>query len=232
MHAMILAAGRGERMRPLTDSTPKPLLRVGGHHLIEYPLRALADAGIKDVVINYAHLGAQITQALGDGSKYGLNIVYSAEPAGALETGGGIVEALPLLKTNPFVVVNSDVWSDYDFADLPNDITNLAHIVLVPNPPHNPEGDFILSGRHVYGLEQTQQKGKRLTFSGIGLYRHALFQNLARGRFPLAPILTEAIRQQTVTGEIHTGVWQDVGTRERLVELNERLEAGQSGCQL
>lgn len=222
---MILAAGRGERMRPLTDSIPKPLLPVGGQHLIEYQLRALACANIEHVVINHAHLGAQIRDTLGDGSRYGLNIVYSAEPEGALETGGGILKALPLLKTDPFLVVNGDVWTDYAFLNLPREIAGLAHIVLVQNPAHNPEGDFILDGDHVFVPGQALP-GRLLTFSGIGLYRHALFHNSSPGRFPLAPLLQEAMRHKAVTGEYYAGNWIDVGTRDRLAELDERLSRG------
>lgn len=219
---MILAAGRGERLRPLTDSTPKPLLRVGGRHLIEYLLYALADAGLHNVVVNHAHLGNQISDALGDGSRYGLHIHYSAEPGGALETGGGICKALPLLKSDPFVVVNGDIWSDYNFANLPHEIDGLAHIVLVQNPAHNAAGDFVLKGRQVCAATQVHA-GQFLTFSGIGVYRHALFHNASTERFPLAPLLNQAIQQRAVSGELFTGTWIDVGTRDRLRELNERL---------
>lgn len=219
---MILAAGRGERLRPLTDATPKPLLKAGGHHLIEYHLQALVRADIKNVVINHAHLGTQITNTLGDGSKYGLNIVYSAEPGGALETGGGILRALPLLKSDPFLVVNGDIWSDYDFTSLPGDIGGLAHLVLVNNPEHNPGGDFILEGGELYA-PQKGHTGQLLTFSGIGLYRHALFKNSAGGRFPLGPVLQAAVEQQAVTGEFYGGEWLDVGTRERLAALRKKL---------
>ena len=146
MKAMLLAAGRGERMRPLTDTTPKPLLRIGGQMLIERHVHALAQAGIRQLVINHAHLGGQIERALGDGSAYGVQIAYSPEPAGALETGGGIFNALPLLGAAPFLVVNADIWTDYPFTGLPQSIDGLAHLVMVSNPPHHPDGDFSLSG--------------------------------------------------------------------------------------
>ena len=221
---MILAAGRGQRLRPLTDRTPKPLLRAGGHHLIEYQLRALARADIRHVVINHAHLGEQISNALGDGSRYGLHINYSAEPEGALETGGGIRKALPLLKSDPFVVINGDIWSDYDYSRLPRELGGLAHLVLVPNPPHRGAGDFAFDGRQVLPVGQAPS-GRALTFSGIGVYRHALFLNTAEGRFPLAPLLQEATRRRMVSGELYEGFWIDVGTGDRLRELRERLSA-------
>ena len=219
---MILAAGRGERMRPLTDNTPKPLLRAGGPRLIEHQINALAAAHIRDIVINHAHLGSQIVSTLGDGSRYGVRITYSEEPDGALETGGGILKAIPLLKTDPFVVVNGDIWTDYPFSQTPNEISSLAHIVLVDNPQHNSQGDFLLSGDRVFKLEKETQ-GQPLTFSGIAVYRHALFQDLPPGRFPLAPLLVEAITRKEVTGEYYGGGWVDVGTSARLAELNKRL---------
>ena len=163
MKAMILAAGRGERMRPLTDETPKPLLRIGGQTLIERHVNALAAAGIRELVINHAHLGEQLVQALGDGAACGVDIQWSAEPAGALETGGGIFNALPLLGDAPFVVVNADIWTDFPFSELPEEPDGLAHLVLVDNPAHHPEGDFVLSSDRV-----SQGGGARLTFSGIG----------------------------------------------------------------
>ncbi len=221
---MILAAGRGERMRPLTDKTPKPLLHAGSLRLIEHHINALVTAGIKDLVINHAHLGDQIVAELGDGSGYGIRITYSEEPDGALETGGGIFKALPLLKSDPFLVVNGDIWTDYPFSRISNDLVGLAHIVLVKNPSHNPKGDFLLCDNRVSKLEKGLP-GQALTFSGIGVYRHALFRGSHPGRFPLLPVLLEAMMKKKVTGEYYDGGWMDVGTIDRLTELNEKLKA-------
>jgi MurNAc alpha-1-phosphate uridylyltransferase len=220
--AMILAAGRGERMRPLTDHTPKPLLRAGGHCLIEYHILALARAGITELVINHAHLGSQIEQALGDGSRYGVGISYSPEGEGrALETGGGIFRALPLLGPEPFIVVNGDVYCDYPFENLLTVPGGLAHLVLVDNPPHHPQGDFVLSEGRVLDAD-----GKRLTFSGIGLYRPELFEGCEAGAFPLAPLLRQAMARGQVTGEHYRGLWMDIGTPQRLQELDTLLSRG------
>jgi N-acetyl-alpha-D-muramate 1-phosphate uridylyltransferase len=219
MKAMLLAAGRGERMRPLTDTTPKPLLKAGGKYLVEYHLNALARAGFKEIIINLGHLGAQIPPALGDGKRYGLRLYYSQEPPGALETGGGIFQALPLLGSDPFVVINSDVWTDYPFQTLPQTLTGLAHLVLVDNPPHHPYGDFVLAstGRVLTdGLV-------RLTFSGIGVYHPALFQDCQGGAFPLAPLLRRAIAQDQVSAEHYRGRWNDIGTPTRLAALRTEL---------
>ncbi len=215
---MILAAGRGERMRPLTDTLPKPLLRAGGRALIEYHLLALAAAGVGEVVINHAHLGARIEAALGDGQRYCLRIRYSPE-AEALETAGGIIQALPMLGPEPFLVINGDVWSDIPLAPLLREPPGLAHLVLVSNPPHHPGGDFALGpdGR------LAQQGEKRHTFSGIGIYRTALFERVAPGRRPLAPLLRAAMDRGEVTGELYSGRWLDVGTPERLRALDEAL---------
>lgn len=218
MHAMILAAGRGERMRPLTDATPKPLLRAGGRALIEYHLEALVRAGIDDIVINHAHLGDRIEAALGDGSRYGARIRYSAEPEGALETGGGIFQALPLLGEGPFLVVNGDVWTDLDYASLPRAFDGLAYLLLVDNPAHHPGGDFCLDGGRVLVCD-----GPRLTFSGIGLYRAALFRDCRPGRFPLAPLLRDAMAAGQVRGAHFQGRWLDIGTPQRLAELDRML---------
>ena len=220
MKAMILAAGRGERMRPLTDHSPKPLLRVGGKCLIEYHLEALATAGFNDVVINHAHLGAQIEQLLGDGGRYGVRIHYSPE-AGALETGGGIFKALPLLGDAPFVVVNGDVWCDYPFSRLREREIQGAHLVLVPNPPQHPAGDFLLRDGRVNG----EGDGERFTFSGIGLYHPSLFDGCEAGAFPLAPLLRRAMARGQVSGELFDGQWFDIGTPERLQQLDEKLRA-------
>ena len=217
MKAMILAAGRGERMRPLTDHTPKPLLPAGGKRLIEYHLEALASAGFHEVVINLAHLGEQIRDHLGDGERYGLSIAYSQEPEGALETGGGIFNALPLLGDTPFLVVNGDVWSDYPFKEL-REPEGLAHLVLIDNPEHNPKGDFALEAGRV-----KSEGERRLTFSGIGLYRPELFDGCEPGAFPLAPLLRAAMAEEAVSGEHFTGHWLDIGTPQRLEALNQAL---------
>jgi len=215
---MLLAAGRGERMRPLTDTTPKPLLRIGGQMLIERHVHALAQAGIRQLVINHAHLGGQIERALGDGSAYGVQIAYSPEPEGALETGGGIFNALPLLGAAPFLVVNADIWTDYPFTGLPQSIDGLAHLVMVSNPPHHPDGDFSLSGGRL-----AQRGPAMLTFSGIGVYRPELFDGCTPGAFPLAPLLRMAMDAGRVSGEHYTGAWFDIGTPERLDAINRAV---------
>lgn len=219
MRAMILAAGRGERMRPLTDHIPKPLLEAGGRALIEHLVAGLAAAGLREIVVNHAHLGEAIEARLGDGARYGVSIRYSPEGT-ALETGGGIHRALALLGDAPFVVVNGDIWTDFPFARLPAAPRGLAHLVLVPNPPHHPRGDFGLSGAEVTA------EGERLTFSGIGVYRPELFAGCAAGAFPLAPLLREAMARGAVTGERWDGGWVDVGTPERLAALDRRLTPG------
>ncbi len=218
MKAMILAAGRGERMRPLTDDTPKPLLKAGGKALIEYHVEALAAAGFTELVINHAHLGGQIEAFLGDGDRYGLSIVYSPEPEGALETGGGIRHALPLLGEAPFVVVNADIWTDFAFRRLRFEPPGLAHLVLVDNPPHHAAGDFALREGVV-----TDAGEPRLTFSGIGLYRPELFAEQPDAAFPLAPLLRNAMQRGAVSGEHHAGRWLDAGTPERLRQLDRML---------
>jgi MurNAc alpha-1-phosphate uridylyltransferase len=221
MKAMILAAGRGERMRPLTLARPKPLLDVGGQPLIEHHLRALAAAGCTQVIVNLSWLGEQIRAALGDGSRFGIEIRYSDEGPEPLETGGGVFRALPLLGSEPFLVLNGDVWSDYPYAQL-NDrpgTGDLAHLVLVPNPPHNPRGDFVLEdGRMLEGLP-----GERVTFSGIGVYRPELLDGCRDGVFKLAPLLRAAARAGRVSAELYRGDWLDIGTPERLAELDHRL---------
>jgi len=220
---MILAAGRGERMRPLTLARPKPLLEAGGAPLIVHHLRALVAAGFEDVVINLSWLGLQVREALGDGSRYGLRLHYSEEGLEPLETGGGIFRALPLLGEGPFLVLNGDVWTDLDCARLRGRLApgDLAHLVLVPNPAHNPAGDFVLErGRIV------EREGERLTFSGAGVYRAALFDGCTDGVFKLAPLLRAAARAGRVSGELHEGAWLDIGTPERLAELDARLRSG------
>ena len=228
MKAMILAAGRGERMRPLTDHTPKPLLEAGGKPLIVWHLERLARAGLREIVINHAHLGAQIEAALGDGARWGLAITYSPEPEGALETAGGIANALPLLgDQDPFLVINGDTWCDWDVAQAlqlpaPN---HLAHLVLVPNPSHHPHGDFALNGRQV-SADLTAGGVQAYTFSGIGIYRPQLFDDIERGQpAKLAPLLRAAMASGQVTGELHGGRWVDVGTPQRLAALDAELRS-------
>lgn len=228
MKAMILAAGRGERMRPLTDHTPKPLLQAGGKPLIVWHIERLVRAGITELVINHAHLGIQLESALGDGSRYDAHIVYSAEGT-ALETAGGIAYALPLLGDEVFAVVNGDVYCDYDFARLPilaaQMHDDMAHLVMVDNPPHHPKGDFVLQDKHIIALLPSPfPPPTQLTFSGIGLYRPALFKDILRGsKAPLAPLLREQIALGKVGGTHHCGTWVDVGTPQRLSELDAQL---------
>ena len=218
MRAMILAAGRGERMRPLTNSCPKPLLQVNNKPLIRYLVESLVREGINEIVINHGVMGKQIEACLGDGRQFGANIVYSAEGDTPLETGGGIFQALSLLGDEPFITLNADIWTDYPFGKLPNDPAGLAHLVLVDNPAHNFAGDFVLSERHV---ENTGQK--KLTFSGIGVYSSELFAGCKPGVFPLVPLLRQAADKGQVTGEYFQGDWVDVGTPERLESLRNRF---------
>ena len=218
-HAMILAAGRGERMRPLTDITPKPLLRVAGKPLIEYHIEALARAGVHRLVVNHAHLGEQLVDFLGDGARWGVSIAYSAEPVGALETGGGIYHALPLLGDAPFWVVNGDVWTDYPFSPPQMPADSLAHLVMVDNPQHNPQGDFVLADTGLL----SDAGDARLTYSGIGVYRSELFATCAPGAFPLAPLLRQAMAAARVSGEHYAGRWLDIGTPERLQDLDAEI---------
>lgn len=222
MKAMILAAGRGERMRPLTDLHPKPLLKVAGKALIEYHLEMLAKAGYQDIVINTAWLGEQIPAYLGDGSRWGMHIDYSHEGWPALETGGGIFKALPLLGSEPFLVVNGDVWTDWsrNAPQLPAAWRSdtLAHLVLAPNPPHNHKGDFGLQHGSI-----SDDATPRHTYSGIGFYHPRLFAGCVPGAFKLAPLLYDAAAAGKVTGELHDGCWFDIGTPERLAELDSLL---------
>lgn len=236
MRAMILAAGRGERMRPLTDHTPKPLLPAGGKPLIVWHIERLAHAGITELVINHAHLGRQIEDALGDGGRFGVHIAYSDEGK-ALETAGGIANALPLLGSEPFAVVNGDIWCDYDFSLLPDRAAamgnDMAHLVLVDNPPHHPNGDFLLNDGRVLptGDQQLATGDSKLTFSGIGIYQPALFAGIPRGSAaPLAPLLREQIALGKVSGEHHRGLWVDVGTPQRLAELDSRIRSSQNAA--
>ena len=218
MKAMILAAGFGRRMRPLTDEKPKPLLRVGGRPLIERQIEQLAAGGFRDLVINTAWLGDQIEDTLGDGAALGVRIAYSREGQ-PLETAGGIVQALPLLGDEPFAVVNGDIFSDYDPARLPREPEGLAHLVLVDNPEHNASGDFGLD----FQGRIDDNASTRLTFAGMGMYRPELFNGLQPGERKLGPLLQDAAAQGRVTGERHTGTWLDVGTPERLEQLDRQL---------
>ena len=221
MKAMILAAGKGERMRPLTLTTPKPLVRAGGVPLIEYHLRALAAAGFTEIVINHAWLGQQIEDYLGDGSQYGVSIQYSPEGE-PLETGGGILRALPLLGSEAFLVVNGDIWTDYDFSVLHRPIVGLAHLVIADNPVHHTVGVFNL----IDGQVRDGQPGSAtLTYSGIAVLHPQLFAGCVAGAFKLAPLLRTAMADGQVTGEHLNGVWVDVGTHERLAEVDTLIEA-------
>ena len=222
MKAMILAAGRGERMRPLTDATPKPLLLAGGKPLIVWHLERLAAAGFSEVVINHAHLGAQIEAALGDGKRFGLRIAYSPEPPGALETAGGIAQALPLLGSEPFLVVNGDIWCDWDFGRAQPIAAGHAHLVFIDNPPHHPGGDFRLDGERVG--RAAVGSSATLTYAGIGVFSPAFFASVERGAImKLRPLLDAGIDDGRVTGERHAGRWVDVGTPQRLAELDKEL---------
>ncbi len=230
MKAMILAAGRGERMRPLTDSEPKPLLEVAGSSLIEHHIQALYRAGIRDIVINHAWLGDKIEQRLGNGEQFGVNIVYSAEQT-ALETAGGIRQALPLLGTEPFLVVNADIWTDFPLIQLVNNVkkwinsTFWAHLLLVPNPKHHSEGDFCMRGEDDIRVYEkgVYPDSPCFTFSGIGLYHPKIFYYLDEGPQALAPVLRALIREQHVSGEVYDGDWFDIGTPQRLAEINDYL---------
>jgi len=221
MKAMLLAAGRGERMRPLTDHTPKPLLQVGGKPLIAWHLDALARAGVREVIVNLSWLGTQIRDALGTGDRFGLTLHYSEEGSPPLETGGGIFKALPLLGPGPFLVVNGDTFTDVDPAALQlNDTAADARLVMVANPPQHPQGDFVLAG-DLLG----PGPGPTLTYSGIGIFSPALFTGCLGGPFPLLPLFRRAMAAGRLQGQLHPGQWFDVGTPERLEALNLRLAA-------
>lgn len=218
--AMILAAGRGERMRPLTDHTPKPLLPVGGKPLIVWHIEKLAAAGFRRLVINHAYMGASIERALGNGASWGVTIQYSPEGEGkALETGGGIFNAMELLGEQPFLVVNGDIWTDCDFSSLTISPGRLAHLLLVDNPEHHPNGDFVLNNDEV----RAGPEGVRLTFSGIGIYHPQLFSDCHPGAFPLAPLLRTAMSHGKVSGQYFKGRWIDVGTPDRYLTLDKAL---------
>ena len=220
MKAFILAAGRGERMRPLTDHTPKPLLQAGGKPLIVWHLERLAAAGFREIVINHAHLGEQIEAALGDGSAWGLSIRYSPEPPGALETAGGIANSLPLLGDAPFLVVNGDIYCDWDFTRTSQLADRPAHLVMVANPAHHSGGDFALDGERVVFA----QGERTLTYAGIAVFSPAFFADVPRGTvMKLRPLLDAGIAAGTLSGERHAGRWVDVGTPQRLAELDKEL---------
>jgi len=231
MKALIFAAGRGQRMRPLTDTTPKPLLPVGGKPLIVWHLEKLAALGIVEIVINTSWLAGQFPVQLGDGQHWGVRLRYLHEGDVPLETGGGMLNALPFLGDAPFVVVNGDIWADFDFARLPREPTGLAHLVMVDNPEHHPEGDF-----HLQADGQLASAGDgKLTFSGIGVYRRGLLDEwrevvgdragaqITPPRFPIAPMLRAAMRRGQISAEHHQGAWTDVGTPERLAQLAAML---------
>ncbi len=234
MQALIFAAGLGERMRPLTDVTPKPLLEVGGKPLIVWHLEKLAHLGIKDVVVNTSWLAEQFPGKLGDGSQWNLNIRYSEEPGSPLETGGGLLNAWNLLDVEqPMLAVNGDVWTDFDFAQLHLAHDDLAHLVMVPNPMHNPNGDFSLND----GRIESESDIPRDTFAGIGIYRYGILDQWRETvgdvagverdppRFKLAPLLRKAMRGNRVSGQLHDGLWTDVGTPQRLSELDAQIRA-------
>ena len=225
MRAMILAAGRGERMRPLTDTRPKPLLEVGGKPLIQYHLEALARAGIGDVVINLAWQGEVIRRALGAGERFGVRIRYSEEPEGALETGGGILAALPLLGPDPFVVISGDIWTEFPLASCIERLAggDVAHFVLVPNPAFHVEGDFGLEGGRLL------DRAPRHTYANIGVLRAEFFAGRGPGRFALAPLMFEWIRQGRVSGELYRGRWHNLGTPTQLTQLDAELRAAGPG---
>lgn len=229
--ALVLAAGKGERMRPLTERTPKPLLRVGGKRLIEWHLDKLAALGVREVVINISWLAEQFPFVLGDGSRWGLRLIYSHEGPEPLETGGGLLHALPLLGDAPFLVVNGDIWTDFDFAALPAEPRGDGHLVLVPNPPHHPQGDFTLAADgHLH------ERGYPMhTYAGVGLFRAGILADwsaiigdvpgtsLKPPRFPLAPLLFAAARRSALDGQLHADAWTDVGTPQRLAEIERQL---------
>lgn len=220
MRAMILAAGRGERLRPLTDRMPKPLVPIDGKPLIEYHIEALASAGFQHIVINQGHLGDMLPAALGNGDRWGVSIQWSDEQPEALETGGGIHQALPMLGRGPFLVVNGDIWTDYPFARLRAVKCDYAHLVMVPNPPHNPGGDFAL--RNAVIREDGPEK---LTFAGIAVYHPRILSGCESGRFSMVPLMLRAMNEHLVTGETWNGAWSDIGSRQRLEEIGVDVDA-------
>lgn len=226
MKAMILAAGLGNRMRPLTLYTPKPLLEVGGKPLIVWHIEKLKKIGVTEIVINSAWLADKLISSLGDGSQFGVDIRWTREDEG-LETAGGIINALPLLGTDPFILVNGDVWTTMDFEALRHIKLNddLAHLVLVDNPKQHPEGDFTLFDGRIFTFDQ-DVTGENLTFSGLSVIHPKLFDGLEPGKRPLAPLLKQAMQNQKISGEKLKGAWVDVGTPERLMELDLQIREG------
>ncbi|GJC32042.1 nucleotidyltransferase [Acinetobacter sp. KAM398] len=226
MKAMILAAGMGNRMRPLTLHTPKPLLEVGGKPLIVWHIEKLKKIGVQEIVINTAWLGEKLAEALGDGSQFGVKILWSHEGEG-LETAGGIIKALPLLGNEPFILVNGDVWTTMDFEPLLNmQLQNdLAHLVLVENPVQHPQGDFTLAANKAYTFEQARS-GENLTYSGVAVMHPQMFVGLESGKRPLAPLLKQAMQQEKISAHKLQGVWVDVGTPERLNALDQQIQQG------
>ena len=218
MKAMILAAGRGERLRPLTDTLPKPLIQIGKHRLIEYHLTRLAKNGFQEVIINLSHLGSVIEETIGDGHRYGLNIRYSQEGEERMNTGGGIANALPLLGDDPFLVVNADIYCEYEYRSIELPQNADMHLIMVDNPKHNADGDFTYLDNKLINTSST-----RLTFSGIGYYRPALFHE-RNGKFPLADLIHEVITKDRCSAEHYIGYWSDVGTIERLNETKAYLD--------
>ena len=219
MRAMILAAGRGQRLAPLTDDIPKPLVPVASKPLIEYHIESLAAAGFRELVINQGHLGEKLPEALGDGSRWGVRIRWSPESPEPLETGGGIFNALPLLGESPFLSVNGDIWTDYPFGRLRAVKCDYAHLVMVPNPGHNPGGDYSLSAGRI-----REDGPDKLTFSGIAVYHPRLFEGCKPGKFSIVPIHLRTMQEQLVTGEAYDGDWSDIGTPERLQAIETRLQ--------
>jgi MurNAc alpha-1-phosphate uridylyltransferase len=221
MRAMILAAGRGERLRPVTDSIPKPLVEIAGKPLIEYHLQALANAGFREIIINQGHLGDMLPAVIGDGSRWGVTIHWSDEQPEALETGGGIFKALPLLGSTPFLVVNGDIWTDYPYARLRAIKCDQAHLVMIPNPPQHAAGDFSLQQARI-----RDEGDNKLTFSGISVYHPRLFEGCKPGKFSVVPLLRSAMETHLVTGEEYRGEWEDIGTLERLESLRKLDHSG------
>lgn len=225
MKAMILAAGRGERLRPLTDQCPKPLLPIGDKPIIEHTITTLVENGITDIIINLSYKGEQIRKSLGNGKRLGAQLSYSAEGSEALETAGGIRWALSFFDEEPFLVVNGDIYTNYPYAQLRSRCVNQLYLVLVANPPHHPQGDFGLENGQL-----TEQAEQLFTFSGIGVYRKQLFEQLPDGRSPLAPLLRATIRSGGANGELFTGIWMDIGNLQRYEAINQWFNSGQPEC--
>ena len=216
MDAFILAAGRGERLRPLTDQTPKPLLRVDQHSLIEHHLFRLKKSGFTRCIINVSWLGQKIITTLGDGTKYGLEIIYSEENHGALETAGGIRQALDLISSDVFIVISGDIWTDFPFESLTLPPNSDMHLVMTSNPDHHPNGDFVLKNNL---LRPTRPDSKALTYTGIGCFHRRIFETLVPGLRPLRPIIDQSISAERASGIIYNGVWMDIGTKQRLEQI-------------